>query len=152
MNDGSKLPAGHISVEDAIKLIEKHTTKKPLVDLEFLKNNIKFMNSAHNYTIKLMQQDVGGKYYSGMHVAAVVRTDRDLENLKFAIKEAYKKATGRLVEPEKEVRAITTQVNDKAGSSSKLRVNKDSKAAFGAKIESGNITVETADEVNNGQK
>lgn len=136
------LPAGHISTEKAIRLIEKHTAQKPLVDLPFLVDNIKFMNSGHNYTIKLMQKNDKGDYYSGSHVVAVVRTDRDLENLKFAIKEASKRVTGRVVEPEKEVRTITTQVDDKNGSSEKARVNKKSKTKYGSKIESGSATVE----------
>lgn len=140
-----KLPDGHISTDDAIKLIEKHSAKKPLVDLEFLMNNIPYMNSAHNYTIKLMQKDSKGNYYSGTHVAAVVRTDRELENLKYAIKEAHKKTTGRVVDPEKKVQAITTQIDDKNGTTEKARANTKSKAVYGAKIESGSATVESVD-------
>lgn len=138
------LPAGHISTETAIKLIEKHTTKKPLVDLPFLVSNIPYMNSGHNYTIKLMQKNDDGEYYSATHVVAVVRTDRDLENLKYAIKEAVKRTTGCIVEPEKKVRTITTQVDDKQGSTEKARVNKKSKIKYGSKMESGSATVEEA--------
>lgn len=140
----NNLPAGHITTEQAIKLIEKHTAEKPLVDLGFLLNNIGYMNSAHNYTIKLMQKNKEGEYYSGLHVACVVRTDRDLENLKYAIKEAAKRITGRVIEPEKKVRAVTTQVDDKAGSNEKPRTNKKSKVKYGSKIESGSATVEQA--------
>lgn len=137
-----KLPDSHISVDEAIKVIRKHTAKNPVIDLTFMLNNIRFMNSARNYTMKLLQKDKDGNVYSGMHVAIVVRTDRDLENLKYEIKEAYKRLTGKFVEPEKIVRKVTSQVDDKAGETSKLRVNTKSKAAFGDKIEKGDKTVE----------
>lgn len=146
--DGLTLPAGHISTEDAIKLISKHTAKNQIIDLQFLVDNIPFMNSGHNYTIKLLQKDNNGKLYSGSHVVAVVATDRDLENLKYAIKEAAKRVTGVMPEPEKKVRKITTQVDDKAGTTPKARENKKSKTHYGSKIETGYATVESVDAAN----
>ena len=138
------LPAGHITVDEAIEVIKKHSASNPVIDLPFMLNNIRFMNSARNYTMKLLQKDDQGNYYSAMHVAIVVRTDRDLENLKYEIKEAYKRLTGKFVEPEKQVRAVTSQVDDKAGETSKVRVNAKSKAAYGDKIEVGSKVVEEA--------
>lgn len=140
------LPDGHINVETAIQVLKKHTAAKPVVDLEFMLNNIKYMNSAHNYTMKLMQRDSKGNYYSARHVAIVVETDRDLQNLKFEIKETYKRITGKMVEPEKTVRKVTTQIDDKAGETSKARVNTKSKAKYGSKIESGTANVEKAED------
>lgn len=141
------LPQGHITTDKAVELINKHTKANPLVDIEFLNENIRYMNSARNYTIKLLQKNDKGQYYSGMHVVAVVETDRDLENLKYAIKEAYKRVTGRVVESEKRVRAVTTQVDDKAGSASNPRVNKKSKVKYGSKMESGSATVESVEAI-----
>lgn len=136
-----KLPDGHIDVDTALKVLEKHTATKPVVDLDFMVDNIRYMNSAHNYTMKLMKKNKDGKYYSDMHVAVVVRTDRDLENLKYAIKETAKRVGYADVEPEKKVRTITTQVDDKAGSTSTARINKESKTSYGSKMEKGFKTV-----------
>lgn len=135
-----KLPNGHFKVDEIVNMLKKHTAKKPIVDLQFLVDNIKYMNSARNYTIKIVKQEKDGSITPLNHVVAVIENARDLEVLKDEIKKTYKRITKKEAEPEKKVVAITTQVDDLAGSSPTARINKNSKAVYGAKMESGKGT------------
>lgn len=139
-----KFPNNHFKVEDIVKVIKKHTAEKPTVDLQFLMDNIQFMDTARNYTIptNMVLNEKTGKWESRGHVAAVVVTALDLELLKDSIKKAYARVTGDFIEPEKKVVAKTTQVDDLNGSTSDIRINKNSKAKYGKKIESGNKVVD----------
>lgn len=137
-----KLPNGHWSVEKIINVLKKHTAKKPVVDLQDLMYNLQFMDTARNYTIGLMKETEDGKFERFGHVVAVVETNLDLEMLKDEIKKTYKRVSGKFVEPEKKVVAKTTAVDDLEGSSEKLRINNKSKAAYGKKIESGDVVVD----------
>lgn len=137
----NNLPDGHVSVQEAIDALEKHTAKKPIVDLEFMHNNIPYMNAAKNFTMPLMQKGDNGRYYSAMHVAVVVKTARDLENLKYAIKEAHKRVTGKVADPEKKIKKFTSQVKGDEDNTSNLRVNTESDAKYGDKMKSGHATV-----------
>lgn len=138
-----KLPNNHFKVEEIVKVLRKHTAKKPTVDLPFLMNNLKYMDTARNYTIKLAQKDAtSGEYTYPLHVVAVVETNLDLEVLKDEIKKANLRVTGEFVEPEKKVRAVTTQVDDLDGATEGIRANKKSKATYGQKIESGDKVVD----------
>lgn len=136
-----KLPNNHFKVEEIIKVLKKHTAKKPTVDLQDLMNNLKYMDTARNYSIGLMKEK-DGKFERFGHVVAVIETDLDLQLLKNEIKQTYKRITGKLIEPEKKVVAKTTAVNDLEGETEALRVNKKSKAAYGKKIESGDVVVD----------
>lgn len=140
-----KLPNNHFKVEEIVKVLKKHTAKNPVVDLQFLMDNLQFMDTARNYTIKLVKKDAKtGEVKSFGHVVVVVEKNLDLELLKDEIKKTYKRVTGQFVEPEKKVVAKTTQVDDLNGSNSDIRINKKSKAAYGKKIESGDMVVDKA--------
>lgn len=141
-----KLPANHFKTTQIVKLLEKHTATEPVVDLEFLANNLDCMQVARNYTIKLVQKNAKGEWYSPNHVVAVVETPLDLELLKDAIRKAYKRVKNKIPEPEKQVHAITTAVDDLAGSTERARVNTKSKAKYGKKMESGELTVEKVED------
>lgn len=136
-----KLPNGHWSVDDIIKVLKKHTAKNPVVDLQFLKDNLGFMDTARNYTIKLVKKNDDGEIESIGHVVAVVATNLELELLKDEIKKTYKRVTGKLEEPEKKVVAKTTTIDDLEGGTSDVRINKKSNASYGQKMESGVIDV-----------
>lgn len=138
-----KLPNNHFKVEEIVKVLKKHAAKNPVVDLQFLMDNLQFMDTARNYTIKLVKKDEKtGEAKSLGHVVVVVEKPLDLEVLKDEIKKTYKRVTGQFVEPEKKVVAKTTQVDDLDGGNSDIRVNKKSKAAYGKKIETGDVVVD----------
>lgn len=137
-----KLPNNHFKVEEIVKVLKKHTAKNPVVDLPFLMDNIQFMDTARNYTIKLVKKEKSGEVSSLGHVVAVVEDNLGLEILKKEIKDTYKRVTGKYVEPEKKVVAKTTQVDDLNGATSDIRINKDSDAVYGKKIKSGIVTVD----------
>lgn len=142
-----KLPANHFKVTEICELLKKHTAKEPIVDLEFLANNLAYMQQARNYTIKLVQKDAEGNWYSPNHVVAVVETPLDLEMLKDAIRKTYKRIKNTVPEPEKKVKAITTAVDDLAGSTETARINTKSKAKYGSKMKGGELTVEKVEDV-----
>ncbi len=142
-----KLPASHYTVDEVVKMLEKHTKANPVVDLDFLVNNLDVMNTARNFTIKLVQKDGNGKLYSPYHIVAVVQNNRDFEVLKDAIKKAKKRVDHVDVKPEEKVNKITTQVDDLAGSTPTARINTKSKAKYGSKMKGGELTVEKAEDV-----
>lgn len=141
------LPNGHFKVDEIVKLLEKHTAKKPVVDLDFLVDNMPLMNEARNYTVKIVQKDENGEWYSPAHVVAVIQNTRDLEVLKDAIRKTNKRIHGTTPEPEKKVRAITTAVDDLDGERAVNRRNTKSRAAYGKKMASGRLTVEKSEDV-----
>lgn len=135
-----KLPNGHWSVKEIIKALKKHTAENPVVDLQDLMDNLKYMDTAHNYTIGLMREK-DGKFERFGHVVAVVETNLDLEILKDEIKKAYKRVNGRFVEPEKKVVAKTTTVDDLEGSSESIRINKKSDVSYGKKVKTDSVVI-----------
>lgn len=135
-----KLPNGHYKVDEIVNMLKKHTAKNPVLDLQFLVDNIPYMNSARNYTVKIVKKEKDGTIKPLNHVVAVVETPRDLEVFKDEIKKAYKRITKKEVSPEKKVVAITTQIDDLKGSTPTARVNQNSDAAYGKRMESGRGT------------
>lgn len=135
-----KLPNGHWSVKEIIKVLKKHTAKKPVVDLQDLMDNLKYMDTAHNYTIGLMKEK-DGKFERFGHVVAVVATNLELEMLKDEIKKTYKRVTGNFMEPEKKIIAKTTTVNDLEGNSENIRINKNSKVSYGKKVKTDGVVL-----------
>lgn len=137
-----KLPNNHFKVKEIIKVLKKHTAKDPVVDLQDLMDNLKYMDTARNYSIGLMKKKEDGTFERFGHVNAVVETNLDLEMLKDEIKKTYQRVMGKFVEPEKKIVAKTTAVDDLEGSTETPRINKKSKATYGKKIENGEITVD----------
>lgn len=85
------VPKGFISFDDAIKLIRKHTAKKPVVDLVFLASNRDYIEHGHNFTIHLVGLDENKKIVDRGTTWVTVRDDRDKFNLRGEIKEAVKR-------------------------------------------------------------
>lgn len=137
-----KLPQNHFKVEEIVKVLKKHTAKKPTIDLQFMMDHLKYTDTARNFTVPVMTQGKDGKWESKGHVVAVIENAHDLEVLRWEVKETYKRITGEFVEPEKKVEAVTTSVDDLAGGTPEARPNKKSKAKYGKKIESGSLTVD----------
>lgn len=137
-----KLPDGHITVDQAIQILKKHTAKKPTVDLDFALDSLNYIQVAKNATLKLMKQDAEGKWYSFNHVAVVMPTAREYEMYKWEVKQTVKRVSGKMPEPEKEVVSVSSMVDDLEGSNPQPRKDRKNKSKFGDPIVSKETTNE----------
>lgn len=142
-----KLPNGFFSVDDLVKVLHKHTAKKPIFDLKQAVKDLDYMQVARNFRLGVWKKNEEGKWYSDSSVYAVIPNNRDLEVLKDEIKKAYKRVTGETVEPEKKVTKVSTQVDDLTTLSEQPRVNTKSKSKYGDKIVSGSSSNQIVESV-----
>lgn len=140
-----KLPNSFYKVEDVVKLLKKHSKKNPVFDLQVLETNLKYMQTARNFTMPVVTKDANGKIYSPGSIYAVVADNRDYEVLRWEIMKTIERVEKKIVNPDKEVKKVTTQVDDLNGSTSRVRVNKESKTKYGDKMVSMESTNEKVD-------
>lgn len=87
----AELPKGFISMEACIKLLKKHTSKDPVLDLGFMAVNRDYIEHGHNFTIHLKRKNKDGKVVDAGTVWVEVKDDRDKFNLRGEIKDAVKR-------------------------------------------------------------
>lgn len=133
----NNLPAGFISVDEAIKLIESDTRTNAKVDASFLLRNLPFLRVDGNYNIKKVKHENGKVVEDG---EAFVHIDSDYHRsmLEHAIVEHYKQASGRDIDPETiGIRRLSTEVDDEKNPQGRIVANKKSKTKVGDNLVSG---------------
>lgn len=142
MQDGN-LPPGFVTVERAIELIESDTRKDPVVDTEFLLNNLPYLRADFNYNIKLLKRDDSGKIVDNGNVFVAIETDWDKAKLEHAITEHYKQMSGKDIDAKNiGIRYITTENDDSLDNAAKIRVNDKPMTKVGDKLGGGTKEVQ----------
>lgn len=97
--NAQQLRPGFVTVEDAIKLIQADKRDDAKVDLQFLVNNIPYMQVKHNYNIKKLKT-IDGKVVRDGHVYVTLYTEYDRQMLLKAIQDAYAQRVGIQFNPD----------------------------------------------------
>lgn len=133
--ENNGLPRGFITIEEAIRLIESDTRKDPVVDTQFLLNNIPYLKLGQNYNIKLLTRADDGKIVENGNKYVQIITERDLVNLREAIGDHYKAVTGRLVDTNAiGLRRMTAVSDDEKNPMARNIVNTESKIKYGDEL------------------
>lgn len=141
-----KLPNNFYSVEDITIRLQKHTAKQPIFDLQQAIDDLDYWQVARNARLGVMAKNKEtGEYYRIGSIYAVIPGTRDLENLKYEVKAAYKRVSGKTVEPEKKVRTVTTKVDDLESLDPQPRAERKDKTKYGEKMKSGKLTNQQMD-------
>lgn len=121
MQNNQPLPPGFIPVEDAIALIRADKREDATVDLQFLVNNLPYLQTKHNYNIRRLKTVTDEKTgqrgtvragTSYVHIA----TDYDREILRRAIQEAFEARTSiKLREDATGVNKVSTMLDYESG-------------------------------------
>ena len=124
MQNNQPLPSGFITVEDAIALIQKDRRDDATVDLQFLVNNIPYLQTKRTYGIRLMKtvEDEKTKRRKAVRAGTsyvTLQTDYDKQVLLRAITDAYKERTNiALSEDSFGVNHVTTMIDQETGTTS----------------------------------
>ena len=149
-----QLPNGFISLEKAIELIEKDTPSEATVDLDWMTNNIDYVQEFKNFQIPLArnatQEEIDKQMkerliHPGIKIRPIVITERayvqindtyEKEALKRAIRLAYKSHTGKDANIDK-VHNKTTVFDPEHNTMSRPMVSKYQNTEKGASLGSG---------------
>lgn len=135
--ENNGLPRGFITIQQAIALIESDTRKDPVVDTQFLLNNIPYLKLGQNYNIKLLTRDDNGNIVENGNKYVQILSERDLVNLREAISDHYKNVTGRVVDSNSiGLRRMTTVSDDEKNPTARNMVNEESKIKYGDELSS----------------
>lgn len=135
------LPAGFISIQAAIELIESDSRSDAKVDTAFLLRNLPYLRVDGNYTIKKLKHK-DGKVVPDGQTYVQIRSEYDRAMLEHAITEHYRNVTGRTVDPETiGLRSMTTAVDDEKNPGGRLTVNDSPIIKAGEDLGSGSRTV-----------
>lgn len=135
------LPAGFISIQAAIELIESDSRSDAKVDTAFLLRNLPYLRVDGNYTIKKLKHK-DGKVVPDGQTYVQIRSEYDRAMLEHAITEHYRNVTGRTVDPETiGLRSMTTAVDDEKNPGGRLTVNDNPIIKAGEDLGSGSRTV-----------
>lgn len=89
-----QLSPGFITIDEAIKLINKDTRNKATVDLAYMVRNIHYIQEFKNFRIPLMESDEHGYAHKKGSTYVFIASSYEKEILKHAIRDAFKKRTG----------------------------------------------------------
>lgn len=137
------LAPGFITVAEALELINSFTREKPTVDINFLLDNMEYIQEKHNLTIKmaprLVKDDKGRiKREADPSVHITIRTTLEQEQVKDAIKRKYQEMTGKTLNvDELGLRRVTTEVGSTGNPDARPIYNSESKIKLGDTIQSG---------------
>lgn len=119
----SNVPIGFISVDEAIKLIKADKLGNSTVDVNWLVRNFRWIEPAHNFTIRLMKTDknTGRRVDAGVTqiqfpAANASGSNLQVETFKETIREVYRERTRKELN-ENPVRSITTARGGEEGTS-----------------------------------
>lgn len=136
------LAPGFVTVEKAIELINSDTRKDPVVDVDFLLDNLPNMRTDLNYNIKLLKRDKDGKIVDNGCVFVTITTDWEKAQLEHAIVNHHKEATGKEIDPKSiGIRYLTTENDDSITGAAKIRVNEKPMTKVGDKLGGGSKDV-----------
>lgn len=100
MQQNSTLPPGFVTVEDAIKLIQSDKRNDAKVDLQFLVNNIPYLETKHNFNIRKLKTTPEGKVIRDGSVYVQIFTEYERQILLKAIQDAYTERTNIKFNPD----------------------------------------------------
>ena len=133
----NNIPAGFISVEEAISLIESDTRSNAKVDTAFLLRNLPYLRVDGNYTIKKLKHENGKVVDAGEEFVHIL-SDYQRSMLEHAIIEHYKMVTGRDIDPESiGIKKLMTTVDDEKNLSGRIMQNTESSTKVGDTLVSG---------------
>ena len=133
----NNIPAGFISVEEAISLIESDTRSNAKVDTAFLLRNLPYLRVDGNYTIKKLKHENGKVVDAGEEFVRIF-SDYQRSMLEHAIIEHYKMVTGRDIDPESiGIKKLMTTVDDEKNLSGRIMQNTESSTKVGDTLVSG---------------
>lgn len=154
--NNTQLPNGFIAMDQAIELIKKDTPSQATVDLDWMANNIDYIQEFKNFQIPLArnatQEEIDAQkqerlQHPGMRIRPIVITEKayvqindvyEKEALKRAIRMAYKSHTGREVNVDK-VHNKTTVFDPEHNSNSRPMVSKYENTEKGADLGRGEV-------------
>lgn len=158
--DKKTLPNGFISVDEAVKLIESNTFDVPTVHIKKLASSTDWIELNHNFAIPKVRLITKEEYaeklkqFPGRRPSELVRTGivtvtlrsaYEVELLKKAIYDNYKKVSGHMFSP-KNTRGVTTVIDQEAGGRANPRATKKTIAKEGDIIGAGSTaTTNSAD-------
>lgn len=131
---------GFHKVDDVVAMLKKHTAQKPIFDLQQVVDDLDLWQVAKNARLGVVVKNDKGEYYKIGSIYAVLPTPRDLEVLKYEVKQTYKRVSGQSVEPEKKVKTVTTTVDDLDGTNPQPRRQKKNTTKYGEQMKSGKLT------------
>lgn len=134
------LPNNFYKVDEIVARLKEHTAEKPIFDLQQVIDDLDYWQVAKNARLGVMVKKGEGEYYRVGSIYAVIPTARDLEVLKYEVKQTYKRVSGQLVEPEKKVKTVTTTVDDLDGTNPQPRRQKKNTTKYGEQMKSGKLT------------
>lgn len=159
MNPNNNIPIGHISVDDAVKLIKQDSRQNPIVDMDYLIQHIVWLDrngEAKTFRIpkvrRLKPEEVyktrTGKivdYETTGEANVFINTPFERELLKQTIRDKYREEVGHEYQA-KTVRAFSTVADDAQGTNAvRPRANTKPIAKEGASIGDGGMTTSNGD-------
>lgn len=151
----SQLSPGFIEVEDAVKLIKSDTRENPVVDMDYLIEHIKWIETAHNFRIprvkRLKPEEVyttrRGKVVEYEEIGEVniyISTNFEKELVKKTIYDKYRELVGHEYQKDT-IKAYSTVADDAQGRDAvRPRANKPI-AKEGQSIGSGETVTSNGD-------
>lgn len=135
MQPNTKLSPGFITVEEAVALIKKDRRDDATVDLQFLANNIPYMQVKHNYNIRLMKTENGRAIRNGS-VYVTLFTEYDRQILLKAIQDAFEERTKLKLDVENiGINKVTSMIDEENHiSDARVRPNAESQIKAGDDI------------------
>lgn len=135
------VPEGFVSVDDAIKLIEKDTRKIPVVDTAFMVRNYNYTRVGGNFTIPLLQRDSSGRIIKKGETFVQFPDEESLYRFRGALKRHYKEVSGGMEVNENRVRSFSTAIDPEENPTGRITVNKKPMTKAGESLGSGAKTV-----------
>lgn len=141
MNENN-LPAGFITIDEAIKLIESDTRKNPVVDGDYLVNSSPYIREGGNFNIKLLTRAKDGRIVENGSKFVQIRTEWDKSKLKHEIFEHYKQATGKILNPEEVgVASVTTAIDEDKNPAGSITAMEKPMTKIGESTEGGESVI-----------
>ena len=144
--DKKNLPAGFITIEEAIDLINQDTRSNATVDTAFLVAGIPYLRLGGTYNIRKMKHVNGKPVYDGEKFV-LIESEYQKAMLEHAIVEHYKKMSGNYdYDPEKAgLKNLSTAVDDEENPSGRIVRQKK------AMTKAGDDITEHGIQITNGQ-
>lgn len=132
-----------ISIDDAIRLIDKDTRKDPVVDVDYMVNASPYIRVNGNFTIKLLTRAADGRIVENGVKFVQIASEWDKSRLKHAIFEHYKNATGKeIIEESIGLKSLTTTIDEDKNPSGMLRAMDKPMTKLGDSTNGGSQVVE----------
>jgi len=139
------LPAGFISIEDAVELIESDKRDNPVVDTAFMLRGLPYLRVNGNYNIKLLKRDENGRIVENGSKFVQIASEWERAQLEHAIVEHYKKTSRdhREIDPATiGLASLTTTIDEDKNPTGRLSVNDQPMTKYGDPTSGGEKTVE----------